>query len=92
MVEGPVEHVEEKDVGKVVKRMKDGNAAGPPGVSSDKVSLAGWTAIGKLIRVFGNIMEEEKSPEEWKDSFSLALFYMRLRGHRVRLPLRGASV
>ena len=73
-VEGPIENVTSEIVERALKKMKNGKAPGPSGITSDLLKAAGKPAIEELTRVYENIIKEVKGPEEWEESLTTIVF------------------
>lgn len=60
--------IEEKDVEKALKRIKNGKAGGTDEIIGELVKYSGQGGIRALTSLFNTIMEEGEVPEEWRMS------------------------
>ena len=74
VVEGPLNAVTREEVEGALRGMKNCNAAGPSGRTSDLLKLAGATGVRELLRVFQGIMGGEHTPDEWRNSLTIPLY------------------
>ena len=57
-----------------MKRMKNGKSVGPDDIPVEAWKVMGRTAVEWLTEVFGNIMETEHMPDEWRASTLIPVF------------------
>ena len=74
IIEGPVEMPSELEIKRALKKMKNGKAPGPSGVTSDMIKLAGDPAVKELLRLCEFMMREESIPEIWEESHTTTVF------------------
>ena len=72
--EGPIENVTSEEVKGSLKKMKNGKAPGPSGITSDLLKAAGEPVVEELHRIYENIMKEEKGAKEWEESLTTVVF------------------
>lgn len=58
--------IEEKDVEKALKRIKNGKAGGTDEIIGELVKYSGQGGIRALTNLYRNILEEGEVPEEWR--------------------------
>ena len=71
---GPIQEVTEEEVGAALRGMKPGKAAGPSGVTSDLIKMAGDPMVKVLRKIFNGILSDVTSPKEWSESLTLPLY------------------
>ncbi|RJG15010.1 hypothetical protein D4A39_16735, partial [Alcanivorax profundi] len=67
-VEQEVESINKGEVRRALKRMKRGKAVGPDDIPVEVWKCLGEMAVEFLTRLFNNILESERMPEEWRRS------------------------
>ena len=69
--EGLTPAINRKEVEVTLKGMKHGKAMGPDGIPEEV-----WTSLGEdmLLYLLQKIFEQEKMPEEWRDSVIVPIF------------------
>ena len=72
--EGPIENVTTGEVRGSLKKMKNGKAPGPSGITSDLLKAGGEPVIEELHRIYENIMKEEQGAKEWEESLTAVVF------------------
>ena len=66
--------IQESEVKEALKRMKGSKAMGPDGIPIKVWRCLGDLAIVWLTKMFNNIFQSNKMPEEWRQS-TLVLIY-----------------
>ena len=65
---------DEKEVREALKRMKGGKAMGPNGIPIKVWRCLGDIAIVWLTKMFNNIFQSNKMPEEWRRSILVPIY------------------
>ena len=73
-MEGPVEEIKAEEVKKALKKMKNGKAAGPTQVTADLLKAGGDFCAEELAAICRRVAEEEKPPDDWKDSWTSPIY------------------
>ena len=73
-VERPIRQVTEEEVKGSLKNMKNGQASGPSGVTSDLLKGAGVTGVKELTKGYKRIEEEERVQEQWGESYTNTIY------------------
>ena len=71
-VEEPLKEISGEEVQRALNGMKSGKALGPTGLACDSQKKAG--IVGELTRIFRDIVENGKIPEEWKNSVTVPIY------------------
>jgi hypothetical protein len=74
VVEGPIKGVSLEKVEDALRKMKNGKAPGPSGLSSDLIKYAGRTGVNSLLEIFRDIERSEELPEEWSESLTIPIY------------------
>uniref|UniRef100_A0A096M6T7 Reverse transcriptase domain-containing protein n=1 Tax=Poecilia formosa TaxID=48698 RepID=A0A096M6T7_POEFO len=67
-VDQEVAKISKDEVRKALKRMKSGKAVGPDDIPVEVWKCLGEPAVEVLTRLFDEILESERMPEEWRRS------------------------
>ena len=73
-IEGAIEKVTSEEVKGSLKKLKNGKAPGPSGITSDLLTAAAELVIEELHRIYENIRKEEKGAKEWEKSLTAVVF------------------
>ncbi|XP_016106680.1 uncharacterized protein [Sinocyclocheilus grahami] len=68
IVEQEVERITKGEVRRALKRMKRGKAVGPDDIPVEVWKCLGEMAVEFLTRLFNEVLESERMPEEWRRS------------------------
>ena len=72
--EGLTPAVNRKEVDVAFKGMKHGKAMGPDGIQVEVWKSLGEEGVDMLLDLLQKIFEQEKMPEEWRDSVIVPIF------------------
>ena len=72
--EGVTPAINRKEVDVALKGMKHGKAMGPDGISVEIWKSLGEEGVDMLLGLLQKIFEQEKMPEEWRDSVIMPIF------------------
>ena len=77
-VEGPPPPITDEMVTKALAKMKCGKAAGPSGIIVEMLKAAGSKGIVSLRELTKSVVKHGKIPKDWKMSFILNLYKVRV--------------
>ena len=73
-VEGPIEDISKEEVVAALKEMKKNKAPGPTGITSYMIERLGEDGVNELTRVFQDVVKDESSPDDWKQSWTVPIY------------------
>ena len=74
MIEGPVEKVSREEVREVIKKMKQGKAAGLSEVTTEMIVAGGRIAEEVMLQLCQQVLDGKGIPNEWKTSVVVPIF------------------
>ena len=74
MVEGPVEKVSHKKVREVIRKMKEGKAAGLSETTMEMIVAGGRIAEEVMLQLCQRVLDGKGIPDEWKTSIVVPIF------------------
>ena len=72
--EGPAPWLENDAIYTALNKMKDGKAAGVSGIVVEMLKASGEAGLELFIKLFNNIVKEEKVPSDWEMSIIINCF------------------
>ena len=69
-----VESVSKEEVMENMQRMKNGKAVGPDDIPVEVWKCLGESGLKFLTKLYNRTMENERMPEEWRDSVLIPIF------------------
>ena len=72
--EGPAPWLEKDAIYTALNKIKDGKAAGVSGIVAEMLEASGEAGLELFIKIFHNIVKEEKVPSDWEMSVIINCF------------------
>ena len=69
-----VEEINKEEVRKAMSKMKNGKSVGPDGIPAEAWKALGEEGLDFLWRLFNNILESGKMPDEWRKSTLIPIY------------------